>query len=69
MNCKQGDLAIIVSSRCEENIGKIVRCLKFIPKGTGLQTSKTACDSWEVDILVRRKYLNGPLEGQTFLIK
>jgi len=29
MNCKQGDLAVVVSSACVENIGKVVRCLRL----------------------------------------
>lgn len=29
MNCKQGDLAIIVNSRNSKNIGKIVTCLEL----------------------------------------
>jgi len=33
MNCKKGDLAIVVSSIVPNspNIGKIVRCLEFVP--------------------------------------
>lgn len=32
MNCKQGDLAIIVRARnCPESLGAIVRCVRFCP--------------------------------------
>lgn len=30
MNCKQGDLAIVIKSY-QGNLGKIVRCLEYIP--------------------------------------
>ncbi len=36
MNCKQGDLAMIVYSKCSpELIGSIVRCVRFEPGPTG----------------------------------
>lgn len=46
MNCKQGDLAIVVKSHKGKNVGKIVTCLKFIgthPNFDGFN------DLWEVD--------------------
>ena len=47
MNCKQGDLAIVVRSVCG-NEGKIVRCLKLYPAGTdGMDKSLGAL--WETD--------------------
>ena len=29
MNCKQGDLAVVVRGRYQENLGKIVRCVRL----------------------------------------
>lgn len=49
MNCKQGDLAIIVKS-LSGNEGKIVTCVKFLPNFTGLSfDGLVTCDAWEVD--------------------
>ena len=50
MNCKQGDLAIIVRSFAG-NEGKIVRCLKFIPSMKWRQKNgpPLVFDSWETD--------------------
>lgn len=47
MNCKQGDLAVIVYSRAG-NEGKIVTCLKLHPPGYDL-TDKEHGPVWEVD--------------------
>jgi len=44
MNCKQGDLAIVVRS-CAGNEGKIVRCLRFIGKVKGFAGD----NRWETD--------------------
>lgn len=44
MNCKEGDLAIIVSSEAG-NEGKIVRCIRFIGKVHGWDGS----DRWKID--------------------
>lgn len=55
MNCKQGDLAIIVRSEAG-NEGKIVRCLKLLPNNhwicckTGIHSF---ADGWEIDQQVR----------------
>jgi hypothetical protein len=45
MNCKKGDLAIIVGGSTGYNIGKIVTCLRFIG-----WYSLDVEDAWEVDI-------------------
>ena len=55
MNCKQGDLAIVVRSRIPNspNIGKIVRCLEFVPTNSiGSFGLKRLYDSWRVDTLI-----------------
>ena len=44
MNCKPGDLALIVYSRAG-NEGKIVRCLRFIGHVPGW----AGYDCWEID--------------------
>lgn len=44
MNCKQGDLAIIVKSYAG-NEGKIVRCLRYVGKVEGW----IGRDRWETD--------------------
>lgn len=50
MNCKQGDLAIIVKSMAG-NEGKIVRCLKFVPAQDFSTPDQkiVKMDAWEVD--------------------
>ena len=48
LNCKQGDLAIIVSSTCG-NEGKIVRCLEAVYTG---RIADTNGEMW--------RYANGP---------
>lgn len=32
LNCKQGDLAIVVRSKSGKNIGKIVRCIRLLSR-------------------------------------
>ena len=55
MNCQKGDLAIIVRSLTGANIGKIVRCLGFAPKGTPLgivvngKEATLPDDGWLID--------------------
>ena len=49
MNCKPGDLAIVVRS-VAGNEGKIVRCLAVIPTGTLLKGYTTAGIGWLTDI-------------------
>lgn len=53
MNCKQGDLAIIVKSHAG-NEGKIVRCLKFVPAQEFItpEGKIVKWDSWEVNIVI-----------------
>lgn len=56
MNCKQGDIAIVIGGALPNspNLGKIVHCLEFVPKGTivasGDEFIQTAVDSWKTDI-------------------
>ena len=50
MNCKQGDLAIVVAGN-PNNLGKPVTCLRFIPKGARTPSKAVAVhDGWETDI-------------------
>lgn len=58
MNCKQGDLAIVVKSWAG-NEGKIVRCIKY----AGVQPWQDGEDlpSWEIDIDLPGVY--GPPEN------
>lgn len=47
MNCKQGDLAVIVRSFCG-NEGRIVRCLKFYGRGA-FKDGTVFDDIWIID--------------------
>lgn len=58
MNCKPGDLAIVVRSRSGANIGKVVRCLRLLSMAevVGIKTVdgrpadlSTATEWWQVD--------------------
>jgi len=55
MNCKQGDLAIVVHSESGLNAGKIVRCVRWVGTletnpATGFAWTPGAChDFWEID--------------------
>lgn len=67
MNCKKGDLAIVVSSIVPHspNIGKIVRCLEFIPAHTTVGIpGKTACDGWLTDVPLVQFNMLGIVHGQ-----
>lgn len=46
MNCKQGDLAIIVRSY-QGNEGRIVRCLRFVPD---FRWEKGGEPTWQIDV-------------------
>lgn len=48
LNCKQGDLAIVVKSYAG-NEGKIVRCIRLIPAGFG-RFRESLGPLWEVDV-------------------
>ena len=52
MNCKQGDLAVVVRSVCG-NEGKIVRCLRYV-RGMelGIDGCWHECDIWETDTVM-----------------
>ncbi len=54
MNCQKGDLAVIVRSDAG-NEGKIVRCLRFLPrKSWRIPNGRIVyVDSWEVDTPVK----------------
>lgn len=68
MNCKQGDLAIVMSSIVPNspNIGKIVRCLEFIPANTTIRIPGrvTACDGWLTDVPLVQFNMLGIAHGQ-----
>lgn len=68
MNCKKGDLAIVVSSIVPHspNIGKIVRCLEFILAHTtvGIPGVITACDGWLTDVPLVQFNMLGIAHGQ-----
>lgn len=54
MNCKEGDLAIIVNSVDPEDLGKMVTCVRFVGKATlvhplGFAAPSVRSDIWEVD--------------------
>ena len=72
LNCKQGDLAIIVSSTCG-NEGKIVRCLELLvtdrvpdTKGMvwGLLTGRQAV--WRIDRPIDMKSRSGEFTQATY---
>ena len=44
MNCKQGDIAIVIRSTMG-NEGKIVQCIRYIPEYQG------SADWWELDVI------------------
>lgn len=47
MNCKPGDLAVVIRSRTASNIGKIVRVLRpYSPADAGIFTLDTASMIW-----------------------
>ena len=58
MNCKQGDLALVIGPAKCPSVGKVVKCLRFIPVNTPIvsvdQRIKTvvATDGWYTDTLV-----------------
>jgi hypothetical protein len=57
MNCKQGDLAIIVGPRGAPDIGKMVVCLKLIRPGQWMPPEvgygRVTADMWVTDRPVR----------------
>ena len=57
MNCKQGDLAIIVRSTCG-NEGKIVHCLELFPAGFALIHPDLG-PVWRVDRRISSIWSNG----------
>jgi hypothetical protein len=49
MNCKPGDLAVVVKA-CGPNIGKIVRCIAFLPAHKVLTSrGKEILACWSID--------------------
>lgn len=54
LNCRPGDLAIIIGNAEARCVGKSVTCLRFVPKDTKVWETKSAnwtttSDSWFVD--------------------
>lgn len=49
LNCKQGDLAIVVKSQNGRNFGKIVQCITYVGKVEG----KKPNDIWVVDQMIQ----------------
>lgn len=51
MNCKQGDLAVVVRAVNRKNIGKLCRCLKLIHGKLFIDPDGVArpYDTWETD--------------------
>jgi len=54
MNCKQGDLAIVVKALNPKNLGKIVRCIRFLPSHVLLDPDGVlrAHDCWGLDTVL-----------------
>ena len=58
MNCKQGDLALVIGPVNAPCVGKVVRCLRFVPANTptcstdGRLHSETIADAWLTDTLL-----------------
>lgn len=52
MNCKQGDLAIVVRANNPANLGKLVTCLEFIPDKvfTDPDGTERPHQAWLVDV-------------------
>ena len=55
MNCKEGDLALVIGGR---NVGKVVICLELLPAGSQY-VDETAGPLWRVDRAL--EYLNEAL--------
>lgn len=55
MNCKQGDLAIIVRAYNPENLGKIVTCIRLIQPRNWREPNGSISEepTWEIDIPLR----------------
>lgn len=61
MNCKQGDLAIVVAAVNPENLGKIVCCISFIPQDALLRENLTAGHpGWITDIPLKTSLIGYP---------
>lgn len=70
MNCKQGDLAIIVKSRAG-NEGKIVTCLRYATKAEKrehLFVNKQMGPVWVIDRNLQNANLLGEINGQSNLV-
>ena len=73
MNCKQGDLAIVVVSESGLNLGKIVRCVRWVGKcdrnpATGHKwIGPQYLDAWEIDPpLITDEWALGVLTDETY---
>ena len=58
MNCKAGDLALVIGPAQCPAVGKIVKCMEFVPSNTRitsadqLWTASTTADAWITDTLL-----------------
>ncbi len=57
MNCKPGDLALVIGPEGAECVGKMVRCLRPFPAGTQVPTKEGVCltrerDGWITDTIL-----------------
>ena len=68
MNCKQGDLALIIRPDGRSCVGKVVRCVEFVPVGTRFEVghgiySRTREPVWITDTVL----ISVPQAGATIL--
>lgn len=72
MNCKEGDLAIIIKSD-NNNEGKIVRCIKFYPSidlYCGFTNSSgTVANVWEIDRLIPSRSEGGTCHLEDYKLR
>lgn len=58
MNCKQGDLALVIGPAKCPSVGKVVKCLRFIPANTPITSADQLIkavvneDAWYTDTLL-----------------
>jgi hypothetical protein len=70
MNCKQGDLAMIVSPDGAPSVGMIVTCVRLVPNDTTMQIKghwfKALSPTWELDREIPTKHLPS---GELLMVK
>ena len=64
MNCKQGDLALVIGPAGRSCVGKVVRCVEFLPVGTRFivpsgQVRYTSMPGWLTDTVVVKNPVDG----------